>query len=43
MEYLNAGDAFPESKVTTVDGRTLSIPSDLTGEYAILLFYRGGW
>jgi hypothetical protein len=43
MERLNAGDAFPESTVTTVEGRALSIPADLTGEYAILLFYRGWW
>ena len=40
---LNAGDPFPAYTVSTVDGKTLSIPKDLTGEYSLLLFYRGGW
>ncbi|MFQ5849455.1 MAG: hypothetical protein ACE5JU_02560 [Candidatus Binatia bacterium] len=40
---LNAGDPFPEYVVNTVDGKTLNVPQDLSGEYAVLLFYRGGW
>ena len=43
MGRLTAGDAFPPIKVTTVDERALSIPSDLPGEHAILLFYRAWW
>lgn len=40
---LNVGDLFPEYEVRTVDGRTLHLPRDLTGEYSVLIFYRGGW
>jgi hypothetical protein len=43
MHGLNAGDVFPELKVTTVNGGSLSLPADLEGEYAIVLFYRGWW
>lgn len=42
-KQLNVGDLFPEYEVRTVDGRTLHLPRDLTGEYSVLLFYRGGW
>ena len=42
-QQLNVGDLFPEYGVSTVDGNTLNIPADLTGEYSVLLFYRGGW
>ena len=40
---LNAGDVFPEYLVQTVDGRTLHIPKDLSGEYSVLIFYRRHW
>jgi peroxiredoxin len=40
---LNAGDVFPDFQVQTVDGRMLHLPQDLSGEYAVLIFYRGGW
>jgi peroxiredoxin len=40
---LNTGDLFPEYDVQTVDGRTLQLPRDLTGDYAALIFYRGSW
>ncbi|HEU4343163.1 MAG TPA: hypothetical protein VFU31_16545 [Candidatus Binatia bacterium] len=39
----NTGDLFPEYSVQTVDGQTLHLPRDLTGEYSVLIFYRGGW
>jgi peroxiredoxin len=42
-KQLNTGDSFPEYQVRTVDGRTLRIPQDLSGEYSVLIFYRGGW
>ncbi len=42
-KQLNPGDAFPEFKVATVGGPVLSIPSDLTGEYAVIIYYRGIW
>lgn len=40
---LDAGDMFPEYIVNTVDGRTLKVPQDLSGEYSVILFYRGSW
>ncbi len=42
-KQLNMGDLFPEYVVQTVDGRTCHIPQDLSGEYSVLIFYRGGW
>jgi len=42
-KQLNTGDVFPEYVVDTVDGRTLHIPQDLSKEYSVLIFYRGGW
>ena len=40
---LDASDMFPEYIVNTVDGRTLKVPQDLSGEYSVILFYRGSW
>ena len=40
---LNMGALFPEYVVQTTDGRTLHLPQDLSGEYSVLIFYRGGW
>jgi peroxiredoxin len=40
---LNSGDPFPQYLVQTVAGRTFHIPEDLSGEYSVLLFYRGHW
>jgi peroxiredoxin len=42
-KQLNMGDLFPEYVVRTGDGRTHHIPQDLSGEYSVLIFYRGGW
>jgi len=43
MEKLNAGDTFPNFEVQTVAGGRLTIPDAFKGQYAVLLFYRGGW
>lgn len=40
---LNNGDVFPDLSAAKVGGGTLSIPKDLAGSYAVVLFYRGGW
>ena len=40
---LNSGDLFPQYYVQLTDGRALTIPDGLNGEYAILIFYRGVW
>jgi peroxiredoxin len=42
-KQLNMGDLFPEYVVKTVDNRALHLPRDLSGEYSVLIFYRGGW
>jgi peroxiredoxin len=42
-QQLLPGDSFPNYEVQTVAGRTLNIPADLTGEYAVIIFYRGVW
>ena len=38
---LNVGDPFPYYDIQTIQGKTLHIPEDLSGEYSVLLFYRG--
>jgi hypothetical protein len=42
-KQLLPGENFPQSIIQTVDGRTLHIPTDLTGEYAVIIYYRGIW
>jgi peroxiredoxin len=42
-KQLNMGDLFPEYVVQSTDGRTLHLPQDLSGEYSVLIFYRGSW
>lgn len=42
-KQLNPGDPFPQFTVATVGGPTLSIPNDLNGEYAVIIYYRGIW
>jgi hypothetical protein len=40
---LNVGDAFPRYDVRTVQGESLHLPDDLSGDYSVVLFYRGHW
>ena len=40
---LRRGDAFPAFEVTTTDGRTLRVSAELTGRYAVILYYRAWW
>jgi peroxiredoxin len=42
-KQLNPGDPFPSFSAPLTDGRTLNIPSDLKGEYAVIIYYRGIW
>jgi len=42
-KQLNPGDSFPNFTVPITDGRMLNLPGDLTGEYAVIIFYRGIW
>jgi peroxiredoxin len=40
---LGPGDPFPKYTVSTAAGGRLNIPADLTGEYGVIIFYRGVW
>lgn len=40
---LNPGDLFPTFTVNLTDGRSLDLPGDLKGEYAVIIYYRGVW
>jgi peroxiredoxin len=34
---------FPRFALDVVDGQTITLPDDLAGSYAVILFYRGSW
>jgi peroxiredoxin len=40
---LQNGDVFPDLAIDVVGGRTIALPRDLAGSYAVVLFYRGSW
>lgn len=42
-EKLGIGDAFPNVILQLVGGASISLPSELTTPYAVVLFYRGHW
>jgi peroxiredoxin len=42
-KQLKPGDLFPDYTVQLTDGRTVNIPHELKGEYALIIFYRGIW
>ena len=42
-DKLDAGDAFPSTRLQLLDGKTLRVPDDLESDYAVVLFYRGHW
>jgi peroxiredoxin len=43
MPLLNPGDSFPQFTVKTASGADLTIPEDFSGDYGVVLFYRGSW
>jgi peroxiredoxin len=43
MPLLNPGDHFPPLTITTTGGQALTIPDTFTGDFAVVLFYRGSW
>lgn len=43
MPRLENGQAFPLVQLPRVGGGTLSLPSDLAGDFAAILVYRGAW
>ena len=42
-KQLNPGDPFPTFTVNLTDARTLTLPANLQGEYAVIIYYRGIW
>ncbi len=40
---LQNGDRFPDLSIQTVGGNQMSLPRDVEGSYAVILFYRGAW
>jgi peroxiredoxin len=40
---LGPGDQFPEYLIPVVGDRSLQLLTDLRGDYAVILFYRGIW
>jgi len=43
VRRLGPGDKFPEYHVPVVGDHSLHLPTDLRGDYAVILFYRGIW
>lgn len=43
MQTLELGDRFPTIEADAVDGSRFTIPDELEGVRAVLLFYRGHW
>src|SRR5258708_39144540 len=41
--HLSNGEHFPTITASRVGGGEISIPEDLAGRWAVLLFYRGHW
>lgn len=42
VRQLGPGDKFPEYHVPVGD-HSLQLPTDLRGDYTVILFYRGIW
>jgi peroxiredoxin len=43
MPLLNPGAPFPRLTISTTDGQSLTLPDAFAGDFAVVLFYRGGW
>ena len=43
LSRLQNGDVFPRLAIDVVGSRTIMLPGDLAGSYAVILFYRGSW
>jgi peroxiredoxin len=43
MPLLNPGDPFPRLTISTTDDQTLTIPDAFTGDFGVVLLYRGSW
>ena len=42
-QKLQQGDRFPSMALKLTGGGSVTLPSDMPGRYAAVLFYRGHW
>jgi peroxiredoxin len=40
---LDTGDVFPAMQFRVIGDESVSLPVDIRGKWAVLLFYRGHW
>lgn len=40
---LENGEVFPTVSASAVDGGEMTLPHDLEGSWALVVFYRGHW
>tara|TARA_R110002072_G_scaffold89232_4_gene199884 strand:+ start:9147 stop:9278 length:132 start_codon:yes stop_codon:yes gene_type:complete len=43
MSKLDAGDQLPDVTLKVGESGLISLPNDITTDYAVVLFYRGHW
>jgi peroxiredoxin len=43
MPLLKRGDEFPQLTLTLPAGRTVTVPDEVAGSFAVVLFFRGSW
>jgi len=43
MKKLDGGDLFPKMEFKLTDGTTLTLPEKESGNWCVLLVYRGRW
>ena len=42
-EKLDTGSQFPNMSLNLVGGGEIKLPSDMDGNYNVVVFYRGHW
>ena len=42
-QKLQQGDRFPSITLSLTSGESVTLPREMPGRYAALLFYRGHW
>ena len=42
-QKLQQGDRFPSMSLKLTSGEAVTLPNDMPGRYAAVLFYRGHW
>ncbi len=43
MEKIDAGGTLPNLTINVGESGKIQLPTDITTDYAIVLFYRGHW